>query len=562
MMELYHHLKEKKTIHQYFLYWEKMQPNLPFLRVAKGNSWKEYSWKETGILARKLLGYLRKQGLKKGDHVGIISKNCPEWIIADLAIMFGGFVSVPLYTNQTPAQLEQVIVKGDIKVLFVGKLDEYKKLKEGIPDHVSKLGFNHYEGNAVIDDAVSWQEMIEGEEDEDIVHGTLEDVWTILFTSGTTGNPKGVVLKYRSPIEILNNEWHQNNIQIFQHQGHRFFSYLPLNHIAERLITELAAIACGAPISFAESINTFALNLQAVQPTVFLAVPRIWTKFQLAILSKIPKKLFAVLLNIPIVSGRLKHKIKFGLGLKEAKIVLTGAAHCPDVLKDWFLQLGLEIREVYGMTENCGGCVLMPAGVHKKGYVGEPLPQVALKVDPETEEVIMQSPWIMEGYYKEPDKTAEVLREGWLYTGDKGYLDSSGYLKITGRISDTFKTSKGKFVNPVPLEDLFLEDSLVEMACVIGNGLDQPKALVVLSDIAKDLDISDLKEKLHQKWEEINAALPSHEKVDQLIVAREIWSVDNNMLTPTMKIKRNVIEKNYEDKLPIWKKMPDKVIFE
>ncbi len=552
-----------KTILQFFYEWEAARPDAPFLRQPVGDDWKTISWREAGQEARKIAAGLQRLGLQPGDHVGMVSKNCYHWIVADLAIMMGRFVSVPFYPNLTARQLAEVIELGDVKALFVGKLDDWHTMREGVPEGLPIIRFPHYAGNSPVADGIAWEEWtVRPETLEGNPGPELNELWTILFTSGTTGTPKGVMLSYASPARLMEMEYTHHRLKIFAGDTHRFFSYLPLNHIAERIIVECAALWTGGTISFAESLDAFAKNLQQTQPTLFMAVPRIWTKFQMGILARIPEKRLNLLLRLPLLSGFLKKKLAVSLGLSKARILLTGAAPAPNALKDFFDRLGLPIQEVYAMTENCGGCTLMPAQGIRPGTVGTALPGVEIRIDPDTGEVLAKAPWNMLGYYHSPEKTAEVLRDGWLHTGDQGELDPDGHLRLTGRVSDTFKSAKGKFIAPAPIEWGFAESACIEQICVAGLAIPQPLALVVLSESGQKTPREILLGELRSTLEQVNARLPKYEWVKSVVILKEPWTVENGILTPTLKIRRNVLNQRFQEKLQAWYELNQDVIWE
>lgn len=552
-----------KTLLDFFYEWERTRPDAPFLRQPQGSSWSVITWREAGQEARKIAAGLQQLGLKPGDHVGLISKNCYHWIIADLAIMMGRFVSVPFYPNLTARQLAEVIQLGTIQALFVGKLDDWEAIQSGIDPALPIIRFPHYPGNSVITRGIAWEKWLaeqmplSGQPNPDI-----HDIWTILFTSGTTGTPKGVMLDYYAPAALMEMEYKHHRLRIFQGDTHRFFSYLPLNHIAERIIVEAASLWTGGTISFAESLDTFAKNLQSTQPTVFLAVPRIWTKFQMGILERIPEQKLALILRIPGLAGLLKKKLAKTLGLSQARILLTGAAPASDSLKNFFRKLGLPILEVYAMTENCGGCTLMPMEEMKSGTVGIPLPGVEIRILPDTGEVVMRAPWNMRGYYNAPEKTAEVLQDGWIYTGDQGALSPDGHLQLTGRVSDAFKSAKGKFIVPAPIEGSFAENTLIEQICVAGLAIPQPLALVVLSETGQKTHPELLADEIRNTLRRVNDTLPKYEWVKSVVILREPWTIENGMLTPTLKVKRNVLYQRFQEKLHEWYDQDQEIIWE
>jgi long-subunit acyl-CoA synthetase (AMP-forming) len=282
----------------------------------------------------------------------------------------------------------------------------------------------------------------------------------------------------------------------------------------------------------------------------------------MGILNKMPESKLNLYLKIPILSGIVKNKIKKSLGLSKARIILTGAASMPSSLLDWYKKLGIIIQEAYGMTENVGICTSMRIDNIKKGTVGQTYPGCELKIEPITKEVLMKADWVMNGYFKDEEKTNETVKDGWLHTGDMGEIDSSGFLKITGRVKDQFKGAKGEFIVPAPIENDFAANNYVEQVCLVGRGLPQPVALIVLSEDGQKDDRSTVKETLEETRKSINTSLVSHEKVQKIVIVNQPWGIENNMLTPTLKIKRNVLEEVYGQRLEDWYETKDSIIFE
>ncbi len=546
-----------------FYQWEKDTPDNLFLLQPQGDEWQTMTWGEAGQEVRKMVEALQNLNIPKGAHIGIFSKNCMHWILADLAIMMGGYISVPFYPTLNGDQLKSVIAKSDIQALFVGKLDDWKDASTGVPDDVQIISFPHYEGNVKITEGLRWEDLIgQYQGIQGNPSSSLEDLWTIIFTSGTTGTPKGVMLQCKCPILLLENEMQNGDLGVFQSKEHRFFSFLPLNHIAERIIVEMASLMTGGSISFAESLDTFAKNLGDVQPTLFLAVPRIWTKFQLAILGKIPANRLNLIMRIPIVSGFMKTRIQKALGLSKANVILTGAAPTSDSVKDWYKKFGIVLREVYGMTETCGGATLMPKTNIKSGTVGKAAQKVKIKIEEGSNEILLQMPWKMLGYYKDEEKTNQVIKDGWIHTGDKGNLDKDGFLHITGRVSDTFKTTKGKYVVPTPIEWKFADNELIEQICIVGLALPQPIALIVLSEKGQKADKNTIKKDLENNLKTANKSLANYQRVSTIVIVKEEWSVDNKVLTPTLKVRRGAINDKYKEQFLEWHEHNESILWE
>ena len=546
------------TLLDWFYEWEQKTPKNIFLRQPFGDDFKDFTWDEAGQQIRRMAGYLKSLNLPAGSNIGLVSKNCAEWIVADLAIMMSGHVSVPFYATLTADQLNQVLAHSGCKVLFVGKLDDWKGMKTGVPEDIACISFPTYNPDPA---HAQWNEILANYPPiADNPKRSLDELFSIFYTSGTTGNPKGVMVSFRAVAEAIEN----TSVTIPQTlPNSRFFSYLPLCHVAERNIVEATSLVCGGTVYFAESLDTFAKNLAVACPTHFLAVPRIWTKFQLGILAKMPQKKLDLFLKIPILSGIVKKKIRVGLGLNDAKLILTGAAPMPASLIQWFRRLGIVIQEAYGMTENLGAVCMMPADKIKDGSVGKLYPNMEVKIDPETGEILNRSPWNMLGYYREEALTAETIdAQGWLHTGDVGELDSEGYLKITGRVKEIYKTTKGEYVVPSQIELGFSENSFIEQICVVGQSLPQPIALVILSDMGRTSDKSLVAQSLEDTMIGLNPRLKTHERVKKVVVLQDAWTVDNNMMTPTMKTKRNVIEKKFDPKMEPWYDLKEVIIWE
>ncbi|GAA4276605.1 AMP-binding protein [Aquimarina mytili] len=539
-------IPDYNTLPEYFYHCVKEKPDYPFLKQPKGDQWHILTYKEAYDEASRMTSALQALGLKKGAHVAIYSKNCYHWILADLAIMMGGFVSVPLYYNLSAKQLGEVLQLSDAKAVFVGKLDSWSGHAEEITKDTHIIRFSYYEGNAKVNEGLLWDDLVS--EYEPLVKGYIPDpkeIWTIMFTSGTTGTPKGVMHIHKTPVQIIKDDNKNDWIGIANYPAPRLLSYLPLNHVAEKIGVYAVSLMLGGTISFGESIDTFAKNLQDTQPTIFFAVPRIWTKFYLAVANKLPLKRQRLLFKIPILSGVIKKKIRYGLGMADAKVVATGSAITPAYLKRWYASLGIHLIEAYGMTEVCGSITNSPMKDAPKDSVGKPVPGCEVKIDPDSKEVLMKSPYMMKGYYKDPDLTSKVLKNGWLHSGDKGSFDENGFLKIIGRVSDAFKTSKGKYITPNPLEEKIEKNELIEQVCIAGLGIPQPIAIVNLSEVAQSVTKEEIESSLDNTLVTLNGDLANYTRVSTIVVDSKTWNTENALLTPTLKIRRGEIDNQF-----------------
>ena len=544
--------------------WESTAPDrLVFTQPLGGGKVSTYNWSQVMDQVRRMAAHLQSLGLQPGDKVALLAKNTAHWLMADFAIWMGGYVSVPLYPTLAAGTIRQILGHSEAKLLFVGKLDGWDGMKAGIPAGLSCISLPLAPADAAKsypswDSIVAKTEPLKGNP----VRGA-DELSTIMYTSGTTGSPKGVMHSFGTFAWGIQSGLKRVPID----SNARMLSYLPLSHVAERALVEHGLLATGMQIYFAESLETFTSDLQRARPTIFFSVPRLWVKFQQGINAKMPPAKLDMMLKIPILGGIVRKKILTALGLQECVFAAGGAAPMPPDLLRWYNKLGLALVEVYGMTENCGVSHATIRGKQRPGTVGQPYDGVQSRLDPKTSEIQMKAPCLMLGYYKEPELTQQALTEdGWLKTGDKGAMDEEGNLKITGRVKDLFKTSKGKYVAPAPIEDKLVMHNAIEACCVTGANLGQPLALAMLNmDAAKKAadpaGRSELEASLVAHVNSINETLDPHEQLACLVVTAEAWSVENDLITPTFKVKRNRIEDLFAKNYDAWEGARKKVIW-
>ena len=535
-----------------FLYWEKEIPNHLFLQQPINGKLIKYTYGEAGKELRKVALQLQSLGLEKKSHIALLSKNCAHWMMSDLAIMMAGFVSVPIYTSLTAKAIYQVLTHSESKAIIIGKLDDYFSIKEGIPA-IPKIGIELYG----IQEEYSWENIIQSETSEiTIKFPKLSDIHTIIYTSGTSGNPKGVLHSVGNFVNSLNTI--QKIIKLPSHP--RLFSYLPLVHVAERIIWTYG-LTIGAQFSYPESLKTFAKDLEKSQPHAFFGVPRIWVKFQEIITSKLSQKKLDWLLKTPIIKDIVIAKLKQKLGLKNSEIIISGAAPISKDVLHWFKTIDIEISQIYGMTEDCCVSHFNTPPYNKIGTVGKALPGVKTKITNEGE-ICIKNNCLMKGYFKNPELTAKIFdKDGYLKTGDKGVYDLEGNLTITGRIKDQFKTDKGKYIDPSPIELELSKNTNIEQVCIVGSGLPHPIALVTISEIGNSNSSFKISNSIMNTINQLNNQLENHEKIKKAVVFKTHWTIENNFLTPTLKLKRNLIELDNERNYLTWYHDEKSIIF-
>jgi long-chain acyl-CoA synthetase len=542
--------------------WESTQPQRIFLtQPLPDGTVQEISWGDAANQVRRMAAWLQSQNWPEGSKVAIFGKNSAHWILADLAIWMAGMVSVPIYPTFNAETLHYILDHSEAKACFVGKLDDARNLHAGIPSGTELIALPL----APAIEALRWNHIVSTTEplpDSPIMNA--DNICTIIYTSGTTGRPKGVVHSFYTMAWSLSSA--MERLPLFN--ADRFFSYLPLAHVAERMLVQLGSLRYGGQIFFSDSLATFVQDVRRAQPTVFFSVPRLWVKFQQSIHQRIPALLLQCLLLVPVLNRLIQRILLNQLGLQQCRFAAGGAAPMPAPVLQWYRRLGLNLIEAYGMTENCGASHSTLPHSGAIGSVGLPYHDIEYRVDPQNQEIQIRSPGIMLAYYKDPEQTAATIgADGWLRTGDKGHVNDDGFLTITGRIKDLFKTSKGRYIAPSPIEDILVLHPDIEACAVMGANFAQPFALVMLTASAIERSKSSegknklqLLLRIHLK--SVNEKLEPHEKLDFVVAMTTPWTPENDFVTPTLKVKRQALENAYHARFDEWLQRKEPIVWE
>jgi long-chain acyl-CoA synthetase len=526
-----------------FYHWEQTQSETVWLRQSTDQGWDDYSWRAVGDQARRMANALQKMGLQAGDKVGIYGVNSAYWVIADLAIMMAGLVSVPIYPSMPEDKIRFVVEHSDMKALFADHRSAMNlpQLTQAFGDTVELITMGGQQKQGAEAGYLLWSDI---QANTNPLTGNptraLDDLWTIGYTSGTTGVPKGVMHSFSSlpssasEIERLSTTTTES----------RFFSYLPLANVAERTLVFLQALYRGGSIAFNSSKENFIKELQQIRPTFFFAVPRIWVNLKAGIITQLGAEAWQQFIDNPKGSKGMGPAILESLGLDAVNFAFSGAAPiAPTDILAWN-RLGMPLFEGFGQSETMSVTLNLPGAV-KVGSVGKCVTDGAEMKISEQGEILLRSPGNMLGYYKEPEKTAEAFDNGWIRTGDKGVIDDQGFLTITGRIKEIFKTAKGKYVAPAPIEKRMGANTYIDQLCLVGSGQVQTMLLLVPSASALAVKREQVNASLQTLMEEINACLETHERMSHIIVCSKPWSIENNLLTHTLKIMRDDVEVRY-----------------
>jgi len=569
----------------------------PDLLNAKVNGvWQSYSTQQAHTMVLQLAVALLKSGISAGDgtvehrdKVGLISSGRPEWIITDLAVQQTGAVLVPLYPNTNAKEIEQILIEADVKIMFISNKELYEKvnsISKNIPSLKGIYTFDQF------DECSNWTELLKPVTDDDrrILLETSDritenDITTIIYTSGTTGRPKGVMLTHKN---ILSNTMASGDVLAqIPIEEKRAFSFLPVNHIFEKMCSYIY-LFFGFSIYYAESMDTIGPNIKEVKPYIFTAVPRVLEKvFEKIIiegkkLTGIKSRIFLWSLKIAdqfeIENKSLWYKVKLAIVDKlvfskwraalggNLKAIVVGSSACPIRLERIFTAAGVVILEGYGLTETSPVISVNQYTPEKRrfGFVGPVLPDVQVRIA-EDGEILCKGPNVMPGYYKNPELTAEVLIDGWFHTGDIGELDKDSFLKITDRKKEIFKTSGGKYVAPLPIENKMKENYFIEQMIVVGAGKKFASAMIVpsfgnLKPWCKKNHIADLSNEEIIKDHRVVAMYQSiisgfnpefnHvEQIKKFTILPKEWTVESGELTPTGKMRRKIITEKYNSEL-------------
>lgn len=529
-----------RTPIQVLLEHSKNHPGKVIFHQPVDRKWLTTTWQEAEDAARRIATGLVEHGLEKGDRVAILAKNSAEWFIVDWAIMMAGMISVPVYATAGAKTISYILEHSESKVVFVGKLDSTKPANEALNESILKVAFPY--PTAECDE--QWNDWLAKYEPMQDVHlAGLDEVMSIVYTSGSTGNPKGVVLTYGNYASV--NEAHCKSFNVTGED--RMVSYLPLAHITERGVIQGPGLYGGGTFYFVESLDTFLDDVKHAQPTLFLSVPRLWTRFQLGVFEKLPPEKLKRLLRIPLIGSLIAKKIRKGLGLDQVRIFGSGSAPISQSILEWYRSIGIRISEGWGMTETSGlSCCNLPFRDVLIGTIGVPSSCVEMQLS-EDSEILIRGDAVFAEYYKNPEETEKSFVEGWFRTGDKATQTASGAFKIVGRVKEEFKTGKGKYVAPVPIESMLAENSDIEQICVMGCGRKQPVAVVVLAEHVDRSNKQAINKSLEATLNKVNGKLESHQVLDCLIVATDSWTIENQFLTPTLKIRRLELESRYAE---------------
>ena len=562
----------------------------------KQGVWEEISWNKLNEMVRNLGIFLINKGIQPGDKVALFSPNRYEWWVADLAIISIGAVNVPIYSTNSPEECRYIIDNSDAKMCFAGTkehMDKILQVKGKLPNLGDVIIFDELEkpitGVITLKDALNEGKAAKNRDDFDkmLKPINIEDVATIIYTSGTTGNPKGVMLTHKNFVSNVNQ---LNDVDPeFLSGDHMFLSFLPLAHSLERTVGYYSAIFLGHKVAFAESTEKLLENLNEIHPTFMVSVPRIYEKVHSGINAKVAKAppvkkaLFNWAMgiakdNLPYICNNKERtgwfafkynladklifsKLKAALGMDRLQGAMSGGGPLSVSDAEFFLGMGIRVLEGFGLTETTPVTNGNKPKKIKPGTVGPALKDTIIKIS-EDGEILIKGPQVMKGYYKNEAATKEAFTsDGFFRTGDIGEIDADGYMKITGRIKDLIVTSGGKNISPQNIENALMTSRYVEQVAVIGDNRKYLSALIVpsyasLESWAKDNNITftgrkDLisKPEVLKLYEnELVEYMKDYARVEQIrkfTLLESEWSQDTGELTPTMKVKRKVINQKY-----------------
>jgi len=575
-----------------------------FMRQKHLGLWRSWTWPQTADAVREIAHGLMTVGFEKGDCASILSHTVIEWVLADVAVLSCGGVSNGIYPTDAASQVHYLCEDSRTSVLFVEdeeQLDKALEVRHQLP-RLRKIVVFDMEGLRDLNDpqVMSLTALREaghahaaqhpGELEARVKACRPEDLAILVYTSGTTGKPKGAMHSHAGIVHTVRGY----NTIVAQDENDERMCFLPLCHIAERIGGEYFGVYTGAKLNFVENPETVPENVREIAPTVFTAVPRVWEKFYSGVTislreaSRLQQMAYAWGLGVGTriadltlagqpVSGSLKlqfhlarwlalNNVRKLIGIHRARFLITGAAPISPELVRWYLALGVPMLEVWGMTETCGAATFTPAGRIKPGMIGLPCPYNEVKIDAATGELLVRGGNVFMGYLNLPEKTAETIdADGWLHSGDVGLVDADGYLRITDRMKDIIITAGGKNITPSELENDLKFSPYITDAVVVGDRRAYLTAIVMVDQenvekYAQEHDIpfsnyasltraQEIQDLIWNEIERVNKKVARVEQIKKFFLLETQLTAEDEELTPTMKLKRKLVEKKYAERI-------------
>jgi long-chain acyl-CoA synthetase len=527
------------TLIKYLDHWSTERPDTVWLRDRKGDVFTEWNWQQAQAEVNAMACWQERHFGSSGNMVGILSRNRAHWLLADLGTIAAGNVVIPMFTTLAQETAKYVMDFTDMKLLFVGETENWEKIRLVLPEGIVLVTLP---GVELADEHLRWDDLVAQSGNQAPAYQCqADDLTSIVFTSGTTGVPKGVMQTHSSTVVPINRFKNAFGLR----DDARCFSYLPLSHIAERQIVGGSSLINCSSVYFNENMTTLLRDLSDCRPSIFFGPPRVWEQIQQMIIAKFGSQ---EAIDEALAADRegVGKMLRQTLGLDEADYMLTAAAPTPPALIHWYEQFGLVLMEGFGQTEAMG-LIVNTYAARKIGSIGQPLGEVEVRLSAE-DELQIRADGCATGYYNSPEKTAETFVDGWVNTGDKARIDEDGFIFLTGRVKDYFKTIQGKFVAPTPIENAFADNDYTEQLCLLGRGYSKTVMVCVLSALAQEQNKDELNKALLRLAQEVNKGVEHHARIGAVIVSSEPWTIDNGMLTPTLKIRREQVDQKFGER--------------
>ena len=527
------------TYTDYLNQWNSQHPDQIWLRERNGDTATDWSWRQAHTEINAIACWLESRFETTGHRIGLLSRNRAHWYFADLGACAAGHVVVPMFTTASSETAGYVMNFTEMKVLFVGETENWDQVRQVLPEGILLIALP---GVELAEEHLRWEDLAGP------FRGSMptyqcqaDDLVSLVFTSGTTGAPKGVMQTHSSNLIPIARFSSTFSMKV----GSRFFSYLPLAHIAERQLVEGSSLVNCGEVHFNENLGTLLRDLPLCRPGFMFGPPRVWEQLQQGIIAQFGSQ-DAVDAALEADSEAVGKMIREKLGLDQAEYLLTAAAPTPPALIHWYDRFGICLMEGFGQTE-CMGPIVSRKEERRIGSIGKPTSGIEVRVT-EDDELLVKAPGCSPGYYNMPVKTAETFVDGWVHTGDKVRIDEDGFYYITGRVKDYFKTIQGKFVAPTPIENIFAENPYTEQLCLLGRGYSKTTMTCVLSAIALEQSRDVVEAALLERVKAVDIEVEKHARIGAVMISAEPWSIDNNVLTPTMKIRRDMVEELFGEK--------------